>query len=56
MNIKWDTEKGRYHCLDCDGAWECWCIDEDWPDPICECGEPAFACKCEEVFEDWIEE
>lgn len=35
----------------------CYCVDEIG-DPMCECGQPAFACRCEEIraAEGWPEE
>ena len=26
---------------------ECYCIDADFPDPVCDCGAPGWACQCE---------
>lgn len=42
-----DTD-GEWWCSACGGKGWCYCFNAAWPDPICDCGEPAWACKCEE--------
>lgn len=34
--------KGR-HKEKCTDRW-CYCIDDEDPDPICDCGRPGWAC------------
>jgi hypothetical protein len=34
---------------------ECVCADPEQPDPVCDCGCPAWACKCEDL-DDWQRE
>jgi hypothetical protein len=32
---------------------DCYCADPDFPDPVCDCGRPGWACRCfEEMDED----
>ena len=35
------------HGEQCDDH-ECFCADPDYPDPMCECGQPGWACCCED--------
>lgn len=30
----------------------CYCADPDDPDPMCDCGEPGWMCRCDELAED----
>lgn len=36
--------------------YECYCADEDDPDPICDCGCPGWACECPTDEEEDCEE
>jgi hypothetical protein len=29
----------------------CYCLDEEQGDPMCDCDEPAWRCRCEESSE-----
>lgn len=31
---------------------ECYCADDERPDPICDCGRPAWSCICQWLDED----
>ena len=35
------------HKKECTKDW-CYCIDSQG-DPICDCGEPGYACKCDKL-------
>lgn len=49
-DIRYHSEppyNGAWVCKKCGGIDECNCLG-NMPDPICDCGWPGYACKCEE--------
>lgn len=47
MRIIWDIDEGDWVCMDCGGIGHCDCLG-DMSDPICDCGNPGYACTCSE--------
>lgn len=45
---------GKWSCHTCGGVGICSCISGT-NDPICDCGQLAFACKCREENSDRVE-
>ena len=35
----------RAHTASCTATW-CYCYNDDLGDPLCECGQPGWACRC----------
>lgn len=52
------NDQGIWCCSACESTHVCYCLP-GFGDPICDCGEPAFACRCEELRrkeeEEWGE-
>lgn len=46
------VRKGNdWYCVNCGGVNTCECADVEFPDPICDCGWPGYACHCMEEGE-----
>lgn len=46
----YQDEHGVWHCRRCGGERYCVCAGDDMADPICDCGEPAYACACSQTL------
>jgi hypothetical protein len=41
----------QWKCTGCNGLGVCYC-DSDFMEPICDCGELSWCCRCDEIEEE----